>query len=247
MFLVLCSSNDYAARWAFEGLGQLGVAPLELITSEDLAYSRFWEHRVGTASTSVRLSLPNGRAICSSRVAGVLNRLLSAPQELVNHARPNDRDYASQELSSFYLSWLRALPGIVINRPTPQGFCGRWRHTSEWALLAQQAGLPAPPFRQTVQHEPEHGFRSLAPRGAPVESVIVLHGKVFGPALPEDTLLACRRFAALAESELLGIDLFRTNDGRWNFATATPYPELTRGGQPLLSHLAQVFTQGEKQ
>jgi hypothetical protein len=246
MFLVLCSSNDYAARWAFEGLGQLGVAPLEFITSEDLAYSRFWEHRVGTASASIGVSLPDGRAICSSRIAGVLNRLISAPQELVNYARPNDRDYASQELSSFYLSWLKALPGIVINRPTPQGFCGRWRHTSEWALLAQQSGLPAPPFRQNSRDAPEQGYRSLAPQDAKAESAIVLHGKVFGPELPEDTVLACRRFAALAESELLGIDLFRAKDGRWNFAAATPYPELTCGGQAFLAHLAQIFTQGEK-
>src|SRR5690242_141704 len=247
MFLVLCSSNDYGAQWAFTGLKRMGLTPVELVTSEELAYSRFWEHRVGVASASVRLMLPDGRIICSSGVSGVLNRLLSAPQELVNYARPLDRDYASQELSSFYLSWLSALPGKVINRPTPQGFCGRWRHTSEWALLAQQAGLPAPPFRQTTQHEPEQGYRSLAPQGATVESVVVLGGDVFGAALPEDTLDSCRRFAALAGDPLLGIDLFHANDGRWNFATATPYPELTRGGERLLTCLAQIFTEGEKQ
>ncbi len=247
MFLVLCSSNDYGARWAFTGLKNLGLAPVELVTSEELAYSRFWEHRVGVASASVRLTLPDGRIICSSGVSGVLNRLLWAPQELVNYARPVDRDYASQELSSFYLSWLSALPGKVINRPTPQGFCGPWRHTSEWALLAQRAGLPAPPFRQTTQHEPEQGYRSLAPQDVPVESVVVLGGDVFGTALPEDTLGACRRFAALAGDPLLGIDLFRAKDGRWNFATATPYPELTRGGEALLMRLAQIFTEGKKQ
>ena len=247
MFLVLCSSNDYGAQWAFTGLKRLGLAPIELVTAEELAYSGFWEHRVGVASASVRLTLPDGRIICSSGIRGVLNRLLSAPQELVNYARPLDRDYASQELSSFYLSWLSALPGKVINRPTPQGFCGRWRHTSEWALVAQRAGLPAPLFRQTIQHEPEQGYRSLAPQGVPVESVVVLGGEVFGALLPEDIHGACRRFAALTGDPLLGIDLFRANDGRWNFATATPYPELTRGGEALLTRLAQVFTEGEKQ
>lgn len=247
MFLVLCSSSDYGAQWAFTGLKALGLAPVELVTSEELAYSRFWEHRVGVSSASVRLTLPDGRTICSSRISGVLNRLLSAPQELVNYARPIDRDYASQELSSFYLSWLSALPGKVINRPTPQGFCGRWRHTSEWALLAQRAGLSAPPFRQTTHDEPEQGYRSMAPQGVPVESVVVLGGDVFGAALPEDTLGACRRFAALAGDPLLGIDLFHAKDGRWNFATATPYPELTRGGEALLTRLAQIFTEGKKQ
>lgn len=247
MFLVLCSSNDHAARWAFDGLAQLGIAPIELITSEDLAYSRFWEHRVGVAPSSIRIGLPDGRTISSSCVTGVLNRLLSAPQELVNCAQPADRDYATQELSSFYLSWLRALPGTVINRPTPQGFCGRWRHASEWSFLARRAGLPAPSYKQTVDDQPEHGFHSFAPQGAQVESVIVLRGRVFGSSLPEETLAACSRFADLAESEILGIDLFRASDGRWNFSTATPYPELTLGGQPLLAHLANVFTHGEKQ
>jgi hypothetical protein len=247
MFLVLSSSNDYVALWACEGLKRLGIAPLELVTSEDLAYTRFWEHRVGAAGASIRLSLPDGREIRSSRISGVLNRLLSAPQDLVNWARPNDRDYATQELSSFYLSWLYTLEGSVINRPTPQGFCGRWRHTSEWAMLAQRAGLPLPPYKQTAQDAPESGYRSLAPSSVPVQSVIVLRGEIFGPILPEQTRMACRRFAELAGTEMLGLDVFRASDGIWNFAAATPYPDLTIGATPLLEHLAHIFANGRTQ
>ena len=45
MWLVLCPSSDVAGRWAFEGLRARGLAPIELVTSESLAYAR-WDHRV---------------------------------------------------------------------------------------------------------------------------------------------------------------------------------------------------------
>src|SRR5947209_15254137 len=114
MWLVLCSSNDVGALWAFDGLKKLGLAPVELITSECLAYSRFWEHRVGTNGVHVKIGLPDGRVICSSSVRGAINRLLSPPQDLVNMAVPSDRDYASGEVMALYLSWLHALPGHML-------------------------------------------------------------------------------------------------------------------------------------
>ncbi len=150
MYLVLCASEDRSARWAYEGLRKSGLQPVELITSDELAYGRWWEHRVGENTASLRLVLADGRIVSGGSTCGVLNRLLSAPKSLVNFAQKDDRDYAYQELTSFYLSWLQSLQGQVINRPEPQGFCGRWRHTSEWAILAQQAGLPAPPYRQSA-------------------------------------------------------------------------------------------------
>jgi hypothetical protein len=247
MFLILCTNEDISAHWAFQGLQQRGLAPVELITADHLAYGRVWEHRVGAATPSIRFTLPDGRTVCSTQVSGVLNRLLSAPQDLIRCAQQDDRDYAQQELSSFYLSWLQALPGVVINRPTPQGFCGRWRHTSEWAVLAQRAGLPAPPYRQSVDDAPAQGYATLAPAGASVINVVVLKSQFFGPPLPQDITAACCRFANLAECELMGISLFQSESGNWLFSSATPYPDLQTGGQPLLTHLANVFAKGELQ
>ena len=159
----------------------------------------------------------------------------------MNFARSADREYAMQELTSFYLSWLQALPGVVINRPEPQGFCGRWRHSSEWAVLALRAGLPAPPYRQTVDDDPASGYRSLAPIGAKVETVIALEGKLFGAEVPEVTAHACLRLAQLAESDLLGITLFQAANGIWKFAAATPYPDFKNAGPELIEHMASVF------
>jgi hypothetical protein len=246
MFLVLCSHEDLGAQWAFQGLRERGLAPIELFTAEQLAFGRVWEHRVGAATPSIRFTLADGRTVCSSRVSGVLNRLLSAPQDLIRCAQQGDRDYAQQELASFYLSWLQALPGVVINRPTPQGFCGRWRHTSEWAVLAQRAGLPAPPYRQSVSDGPAQGYATLAPPGAAIISVVVLKNEVFGQSLPAEISVACCRFAALAECELMGISLFQSEHGSWLFSSATPYPDLQSGGEPLLAHLTNVLGKAQR-
>jgi hypothetical protein len=121
MYLVLCSPEDQSAHWAHECLVAKGFAPVEFVTTEQLAYSRLCEHRVGEDEASARIVLGDGRTIWSDRVTGVLNRLVAVPSQLVNFARDADREYA-KELSSFYLSWLQALPGVVINRPEPQGF-----------------------------------------------------------------------------------------------------------------------------
>ena len=57
-----------------------GLSPVEFVTTEQLAYSRIWEHRVGEEKASVRIVLGDGRTIWSDRVCGVLNRLVAAPR-----------------------------------------------------------------------------------------------------------------------------------------------------------------------
>jgi hypothetical protein len=101
--------------------------------------------------------------------------------------------------------------------------------------------LPAPSYRQTAQDGPDTGYASLAPADAPIQNVIVLRGEVFGAVLPATTRVACAHFAEAAGTELLGIDLFRAGDDRWTFASATPYPDLTLGGNRLIAHLAHLF------
>lgn len=245
MWLVMCSASDLAARWAYEGLKQLGLMPLELVLAESLGYARVWDHRVGSDGAAVRFELPDGRKICGSRVRGVLNRLLAAPQDLVEMAAPQDREYAAGEMMAFHLSWMCALPGIVINRPTPQGLCGAWRHTSEWVMLASQAGLPTPIFRQSAHDAADRGYRSLAPPDVPVISLVVMGGEVFGAPVRAEIAAGCRKLAELAGTEMLGVD-FSTVPGKGlQFAFATPYPDFTLGGKPLLKHMAKVFTNGE--
>ena len=80
-------------------------------------------------------------AYTAAASAAILNRLIAPPETLVAQSVPGDREYAHQELTALYLSWLNAIPAPVLNRPTPQGLAGRWRHASEWAVAADEAGL----------------------------------------------------------------------------------------------------------
>ncbi|MBV9252531.1 MAG: hypothetical protein JO227_25230 [Acetobacteraceae bacterium] len=244
MYLVLCSSFDAPALWAHEGLRAAGLADVELLTGERFAVTTAWEHRLGRSGVRTSFTLPDGRTVQDDEIGGVLNRLVTPPEPLLASACADDRDYALQELTSLYLSWLHALSCPVINRPAPMGLAGRWRHASEWLMLAREVGLPAQSYRQSGDSPPDDGYGSLAPVGTAVTPIIVFDGEVFGACLPASTHKACVAFARAAETALLGIDLFTNATGQMSFGHANPIPNLMIGGEPLLDRLVQVFRNG---
>src|SRR5262245_62015135 len=243
MWLILSAATDRPALWACQGLRARGLEPLEWVSLEMLAGVQRWEHRLGAEGVDIEITLANGRCICTAALRGVLNRLVSVPDEMWRPAHPQDRDYVIQELTAFFLSWLSALPPPVLNRPTPQGLCGAWRHPSEWVWLAAQAGLPTPPYRQTSRdlEVEQHWQGHLFPPDTPVQTVFVVAGQTVGPPAPAPILHGCRRLAELADTELLGIELVVGPTGAWTFASASPWPDLHRGGDALLDTLAAVL------
>lgn len=240
MYLVLCFDGDLPALWAHQRLRDNGLAPLELVTAASLALAKTWEHRLGVDGAELKIELEDGRVLRGSEIKGALNRLASSPHYVIDHAIAEDREYASAESSAFYLSWLNGLQR-VINRPTPQGLPGSWRHASEWNVLAATAGLNTLAYMQSSVSNPEEGFRTLAPRGKPVINVIVLHGEVYGSALPPRVAQACRNLANSAATELLGVELFTDETGAMTFAHATPFPDLTLGGDELIDGLHRAL------
>jgi hypothetical protein len=230
MWLVLCDRSDHAALWAHRGLEARGFQPLELVTADALAYALRWEHRVGAAGASVAVELADGRRIDGGRVRGVLNRLVAVPEGHLALVRDEDREYARQELHAFFVSWLACLPGRVVNRPTPQGLCGSWRHRSEWLALAAAAGLPAAPFRM----DGHAGGGGLV---APWRTVLVVGGEALGVELPAAVRVGCVRLAELAGATVLGVEL--GPDGRCT--GATPLPDLRLGGERGLDLLAAAL------
>jgi hypothetical protein len=213
---------------------------IDLVTSAALARARSWEFRLGSAGSQVDVALDDGRRLRSADICGVLNRLVCAPDEIVRHVVAEDRDYAAAELMAFYLGWLRSLRGMI-NMPTPQGLCGSWRHASEWSVLAARAGLAVPVLRQSSRAPLADGFRSLAPAAAPMRNVIVLRNELHGAAVSGPVGAACRKLAVLSGIELLGIDLFESEEGALMFAHATPLPDLTAGGDALIDGLVRAL------
>jgi len=144
VILVLCDTGDDGAYWAAEGLSARG-RQVTLVTAEALAGAEAVEHRLGgrdAAAPVVAIRLRDGRRIASDIPAAVLNRLSFLPPAAPGQVAEDDRDYAVQEMNALSLSWLAALPGPVVNRPTPQGLGGAWRHPAHWIALAARAGLP---------------------------------------------------------------------------------------------------------
>jgi hypothetical protein len=244
MWLVLCASSDPSGLWVYEGLRQMGVAPVELVLAEWLACGSQWEHRLDANGTHLKITLQDGRVLCSSRIRGAINRLMAPFPGIVERAAASDKEYAQAELQAFYLSWLHGLPGIVINRPSAIGLCGSWFHPSEWVIRADRAGLPTPVYRQSGHDSPDKGYRSLPPDGAAILRLITFGGEVFGGQVPETTSRACVRLALEAKTEMLGVELYAARNGEWTFANATPCPDLSAGGKPLLERLALHLTAG---
>ena len=243
MWLILCSSDDKPALWAYQNLKALGLAPLQLVTAEMLACSLRWQHSLGKNGANVAIGLADGCTIHSGRVRGVLNRLTSIPMLHLQIAKPGDREYAAQELTAFFTSWLYALPPPVLNQPTPQGLCGSNLHASEWIALAARAGLPTAKYSQTSRQPLEqiNTDGKFVPRAVPTKTLIAVGRHVVGHPASRDMQQGCCRLAQLSRTALLGIHFSLGRAGAWTFAGATPFPDLRLGGRDLIAALAKEF------
>jgi hypothetical protein len=246
MWLFLCEHNDLPAVWAYHGLRARGVDPLELVTAEQLAYSLRWEHRLDDDGVLTQISLADGRNISSSEIRGAVNRLQTVPARHLARASEADRAYAHQELTALILSFLHSLPEPTLNRPIGQAPSGPWLHLAEWTQYAVEVGLAVPTYARTSGDLGDAADAYAAPllAGLPTETVIVVGNDVVGRPSVAAMVDGSRRLAERAGASLLGVQ-FALREGEWLFAGATPYPDLTLGGAPLLELLAATLT-GER-
>jgi len=215
-----------------------------MVYSETLPFSLSWEHRLRGDVASIKIKLPDGRVIDGDSIKAVVNRLISIPPMELTHSP--DAEYATQEFSALFLSWLYALPGSVLNRATPQGLCGQWRHLSEWVWLASKSGLPVPFYKQSSGDQINEAIteRRLFPYGTPTRTLIVINGTVCGAEVPAAIREGCAKLWELGETAILGLEFAQPQGagGKWLFAGATPMPDLRYGGEQLLDELARLLT-----
>jgi hypothetical protein len=239
MFLVLCSALDAAAHWAGRGLQALGLEPLLMLTTEMLSSAVPGKPGISRTGDPIAFTLANGCTVSFSdrTVRGVLNRVVATPEHRLSSLADADQDHAHPEMSAFCLSWLSSLSCPVLNRPTPQGFAGRYFQISEWPVLARQAGLVTTDDRQRRSdlceiHEPITRSQERLAR------VIVFQNQIFGSLLPGAIRTGCCKLAKLSGAPLLGIDFQASAEDMWMFLKATPMPDLMIGGALLLQSLA---------
>jgi len=241
MLLILSTSFDESAGWLYESV-KARVPEIRWITADEIGASSRWEHRVNSHGAAVAFTLPSGERICSTRVRGVLNRLTYAPADPAYRPVAGDLMYVMQERAAFALSWLSSFTAPVWNRPDPAGLCGRWRHASEWVAMAAACGLPIRSYRQgDLMEGMDFAVQGrVTPVSTNLESVVVVNGVVTGANVPEKIKRSCRQMAELSNTTILGVDLF---PGRLEFAGATPYPDLRRGGEELVDAFLAIAGQ----
>ncbi|HEV3478031.1 MAG TPA: hypothetical protein VG144_01125 [Gaiellaceae bacterium] len=237
MWVVLHERHDDDSVWAGRQLASRGLAPLELVTADELAAAR-WEHRIGAGPTSSVLELPDGRTIESGRVLGALNRLVAVPPEAVAGAFAADREYALQEFYAFFTSWLAGLPGRMVNRPSPQALAGPWLSPPEWLALAAHAGLEAPAFRRSSRA----GAWLGVPEGTPAAVLVVGRRALAPPTAPPEARAGAGRLARLVRTPLLEVRFRVGPNERWTFAGAEARPPLRRYGAIGIGLLATALT-----
>jgi hypothetical protein len=234
---LLCEEQDLSALWLTSRLQGRGVA-VDLVTAAALEAATRWEHRLERGEVKSAVTLPDGRVLTFGPSDALLNRLTRPPSDRIDRVAGDDRDYALQEMTALYLSWLASLPGIVVNRPTPQGLGGSFRHPSHWTALARDAHLPVATWRQSEADDPNALWLS---RPAAL-TVFVVGERVVAPSgLAPDIIEGSRALARLSGALLLGVDLAaRSDNSCWEFVGASPVPSLVNGGDDLADAIAEL-------
>jgi len=237
--VILCEITDAPALWAAAELQSLGVR-CDIILAPLLGAAARFEHALDASGRGdVSIDLPDGRRLSSDAPVPILNRLMAAPLDRLRATGGEDFKYAMQEVFAMHLSWLHLWPAKVINRPTPQGLCGNFRHPSAWIALAVAAGLAVEPWHQSDADGPEQAWLA---RRADARAFVLEDRVLLGPDLPAELSGPCAALAGASGTALLGVDFARDDKGDWSFTGASPFALLQAGGEPLVAALAEALT-----
>lgn len=211
--------------------------PVELVLIESLgAAATTWRHELGADGVHTDIRLADGRRLRTGDVTVVLNRMLQPPLPPAASVVPGDADYARNEMTAFAVSWLLGLAPRVVNEPTPQGLCGRWRAPLHWRALALDAGLPVAPLTFDSRVPPPLAYGLDGQASA---TVLTIGGEPLADAMPAAARAAVRRLSDRARTPILGLRFAGADPAQlgWQLLDATPYPDLTSAGEAGISAL----------
>lgn len=243
MIVILCHPDDVAALWLDRMFHTLGVTGIEIVSVEQLVFSRRIVHRLVTAGDSGEIALADGRTLHPETIAGLINRVQYLPTRHFASAAPADRAYAMAELSAFMLAWLNSVAGRVINPPLPFALGGGTFPLPTVRHLASMAGLPALTWRSSTSPSGNDGNdrNHVTAVDTPTHAVVVFDGRVFGPILPRPIQDGCRRLASLLGVPMLQVLFHQSHDNGWRFVHAHGAVDFRIGGRPLAAAIAQAF------
>jgi hypothetical protein len=239
MWMVLAHSFDESALWMFQRLHSRARHEVKLVLVEALEPAETtWAHRVGQAGGCIDVQLRDGRRLETMTAGAVLNRLTWPALALAVAAPPVDATYAQSEARAFAMSWIRSLASVVVNAPTSQGLCGRWRPTLHWRILGSQAGLPVAPLQMSSAGQ-------NSDNDVPSDSTMVLTvgGELLWRGAPTAIRKGVRRLAEMSETPILGLRFVGADPAAadWRLLDATPQPDLRIAGERGVAALEELL------
>ena len=238
MTLILCHSSDPAALWLGASMQHLGV-DVDVVSVEQLVFSRRIVFRMDDAGDSGVVELAGGRLLRPEAIDGLINRVRYLPTRHFARAEPAERAYAESELGAFLLAWINGVAGRVINPPVPHDLGGATFPLQTLFQLAAAAGLPTGGWRGSADDVGDGASLSQT------RAVVVFDGRLFGPLLSRPMQDACRGLASLLGTPLLQIELQQADGELWRFVSATGMADFRIGGKPLVKALALALATRE--
>jgi hypothetical protein len=234
MIVVLCHPDDVATMWLQATWRELGVNDVELVSVEQLVFSRVLVHRLTNAGDSGSVRLADGRTLQLERISGLVNRVRFLPTSHFATADAVDRAYATAELNAFMLGWLNGVAGRVLNPARPFDLGGGMIDRTTVIHFAATAGLPTETWCASSTRHDDDAASWLTTTHAPV----VFDGRLFGPIMPHSVQDGCRRLAALLGVPLLQVLLHHSDERGWLLVDAVGHVDFRFGGQPLAAAIA---------
>jgi len=93
MTVILCHASDPAALWLGTSMRQLGLE-VDVVTVEQLVFSRRIVFRMNDAGDSGSVELAGGRLLRPEAISGLINRVRYLPTQHFERAQPRERAYA---------------------------------------------------------------------------------------------------------------------------------------------------------
>ncbi|HMS17346.1 MAG TPA: hypothetical protein PKA37_10935, partial [Planctomycetota bacterium] len=194
---------------------------------------------------SVRLTLADGQRIESSRVRGVINRLVITPTPRIEHCTPNERDYILQESWAFGISLLSSFDCPVLNPASPEGLSGKVPNDLVFAYQARACGLT--PVRSSFASTDPSQHRPPVPSTSNDQ---VARVQVIGNTwLPSDGHQdedlpgpQCLAFAKRLGLPICGMTFVRGAASDWRLLGVDSHPDLRCFGPRVWDVLAETLS-----
>jgi hypothetical protein len=235
MNIVICHPADYPAIAFYRYCNSLKKGSFDLINADVLTCAFKWNFTLkNEGNTGLEILLHNGKTLSLKSTGSVFNRMQYVNLGMWNYAKPEEKDYITQELYSFFVSWLFSFKGRITNIPSPQSLFGAHLEPIAWRKSAADLGINV---KETLSCETEAGRE----RKKLKKYAYVIGNKTCGYIPPNTAPESLTALALENNVDFLEVE-FESSKGEWEFVNATSLPLSFHNDNTVLKILYEHLT-----